>query len=436
MILLEGIIFLKEDLKVFEIHKEVGKLFEKSKFNYIKGKLYYKKKYNEDENIEAEIEAEIRKYYHLKDDLCFATLIFENKSNDDEIESFEVIYENIKDDIKQIRKVFYLGEDKQDIYDNMRIEKIIFIKDEYAKFILNKSYSLIYDIKNYMRELIFKVMSFKANKDWFKKELPENIEIKQDRKYLEVFGLDFSHLSSIIFDRNEKSKLGDLYERLESAQNCNDLDLKEIQKLIPKSNWQKYFSDINISEKISNIKTIEYNNIKLSNEETIKRLLNDINQLRNKIAHNNLYIKNDFYNNLNRKVNFLKEWIDYALEYLHSNILENTKERIYNNLNNQENELIKTIDNLIIVISTYYNVKGNKINSLKKIEFFNKKTRCLRQIKFYINLKKRIMNNEVELGEDDILNHVETLKELIKNIKNCPKFEYREDEQIFLEEEF
>ncbi len=438
MILLEGVLFFNENIKTYQIFDEIGKIFDKSKFIIKDMKLHYKS----DEETKPDIKLSIYKSYHInkKRKEIFARIIFESFSQEDEgsEESFDNLDENIKNDIRDIRNIFNIGKRFPTFKDN-KIEKIIFTKDAFAKDLLKKSYPLIFDIENSMRTLIFNTMTFKANKEWFKKELPDDIEIKPDRKDYEIFGLDFSHLSKILFDRNEKGKLGKLLENLEEIDDCKNLDISQIKKLIPKSNWKKYFSAINLREKLKSIKETLYKDSSLTDEKTIKKLLEDIQSDRNKIAHNNISIDNDFKENLEEKVRFLEEWIHYAVDDLIVNIDQNTRSRLEAETTGTNQKMISYIDDLIEKVANYYHLdKTEKLYKFIKDNFYednDTQYRHLRKIIYYIELKNKIINEIKIIDQDDLKNHLDDIEELLNKMQNYPTVDIGENDIETIEAE-
>jgi len=79
------------------------------------------------------------------------------------IDKLEEIEE--KEDIKIFRELFIKQRREKDIHN---IKEVYILKDEYVLSVFKKAYPLIFEIENLMRELILKIMTFMAKKDWVK----------------------------------------------------------------------------------------------------------------------------------------------------------------------------------------------------------------------------------------------------------------------------
>ena len=240
--------------------------------------------------------------------------------------------------------------------------KFCILKDEIAKQQLQNSYPIIFEVENSMRELIVKLMNFKGKQNWFNKEVPDKImqSIKQDRKDLGVYSLDFSHLSSFLFERNETSKVGELISNLEKIENCTQEDLIKIKELIPKSNWEKYFNKI---ELIGNSKILSY--------EEVKNSLEELESYRNSVAHNNLYIDNEFHEKLKKVADEILSWINLALDSIEKEGQKYSNNKIIEKLSKNEKEFLSKIDSLIKEIINKYHESGFEITENQIIEKLN-----------------------------------------------------------------
>ncbi len=317
------------------------------------------------------------------------------------------------------------------------IEKIIVLEDKYNFCILKKSYPIIYEIENSMRELITLTMNFLAKENWYLNEIPEKVisKVKEDRKKLEIYGTDFSHLSEILFDRTENSGIGNLFSMIMELKECNNRKIQKIKEKVPKSNWQKYFSDIIIKDDIEKVRNEIYKDNKLSDEETIKKIFSNLSYFRNKIAHNNFHIDDNdkFYDDLERKSYYAKQWIDNALNNIKNKQIKNSNERIKEKLPKEIKKLIEKIDELIINVNNYYSLKkqnDKKLDDFLYKEFYEydeneDRKICenyeIRKTKYFIKLKEQLLVEEKSLDENEIEDKIGDLDKLIKNINNYPK---------------
>lgn len=306
--------------------------------------------------------------------------------------------------------------------------KFCILKDEIAKQQLQNSYPIIFEVENSMRELIVKLMNFKGKQNWFNKEVPDKImqSIKQDRKDLGVYSLDFSHLSSFLFERNETSKVGELISNLEKIENCTQEDLIKIKELIPKSNWEKYFNKI---ELIGNSKILSY--------EEVKNSLEELESYRNSVAHNNLYIDNKFYEKLKKVADEILSWINLALDSIEKEGQKYSNNKIIEKLSKNEKEFLSKIDSLIKeIINKYYEsdfeITENQI--IEKLNEFEEKKE-IKDIKYFIALKKMILNEMKEITDDELEKYKRDIDELINNLENIINLKRDiEDNQEILEE--
>lgn len=306
--------------------------------------------------------------------------------------------------------------------------KFCILKDEIAKRQLQKSYPIIFEIENSMRELIVKLMNFKGKQNWFDKEVPDKIiqSIKPDRKDLGVYSLDFSHLSSFLFERNETSNIDKLISNLEKLKNCNQEDLEKIKKLIPKSNWEKYFNNIELTD-----------NSKILSYEEIQEILEKLERYRNSVAHNNLYIDNEFYIELKTCADKILSWINNALYHIEYESRKYSDRKINEYLGKNEKELLLKIDSLINEIINKYKENDLKIIESQLIkelnEFEGKKE--IEDIKYFITLKQIILDEMKEITDDELEKYKRDINDLISNLNNILELKKDiEDNQEVLEE--
>lgn len=362
---------------------------------------------------------ELKKSYHHNKNTKSVFLLLEifYDINDkeyvkDECRSLQSFIE--ENDVSRFRKFFY-----EKIKDLDFVDKVIILEDKYKFCLLQKSYMLIYDIENSMRSLITKTMTFQGKRNWYMSEIPEDIlsEIRDDRKNLEVFGTDFSHLTKILFDRTENSNINNLLAMIENLTNCTVQDIQKIKEKAPKSNWKKYFSSIIID----------------SNENDIKKTFEEVSKMRNKIAHNNFDINDDFYDILINEVQKINIWIKNALSYIDKYSSETSQNRIMEMLSENNKKIIKKVNSLEESVSKFYTLKKDEnIDSFLYKSFYYEDEvsksykcdyKCIRDIKFFIRLKKQILNDEKDLALEESEKHSDDLDELITQVGECPKME-------------
>ena len=298
-----------------------------------------------------------------------------------------------------------------------------------------------------MRVLIVKTMNFFGKENWENSELPESIqnEIKENRKHLGVFGTDFSHLSKILFDRTENSNIGNVLAMIMALkENPTQQDIKKIKDKVPKSNWEKYFSSIIIEDDIEAIKKQLYNNnTELSNEKIIETIFSDLSDMRNKIAHNNFHIDDDFYEELEIKTKPIINWINNALNKIEQDSIYNFNEKVKDNLSKEDNSLIQKINTLISQLKVYYQLEDKqKLLSYLQSNFYeydeelDKSKPISKEIgdtKFFIHLRHLILDESKSLSSDEYEKYNNELDYLIHQITKFPKIEedkIEEDEEL------
>jgi len=393
---------------------------------------------------------DIRKIYHdnnNRQSIFFLLKVFYNLDLDDKQDNVcrgFIKFEKSPqfNNIKRFRKVF--STQLENIQD---VESIKILQDKYKFCILKKSYPLIYEIENLMRVLIVKTMNFFGKENWENSELPESIqnEIKENRKHLGVFGTDFSHLSKILFDRTENSNIGNVLAMIMALkENPTQQDIKKIKDKVPKSNWEKYFSSIIIEDDIEAIKKQLYNNnTELSNEKIIETIFSDLSDMRNKIAHNNFHIDDDFYEELEIKTKPIINWINNALNKIEQDSIYNFNEKVKDNLSKEDNSLIQKINTLISQLKVYYQLEDKqKLLSYLQSNFYeydeelDKSKPISKEIgdtKFFIHLRHLILDESKSLSSDEYEKYNNELDYLIHQITKFPKIEedkIEEDEEL------
>lgn len=156
--------------------------------------------------------------------------------------------------------------------------------DDISLFYSQKAYPLVHKAENLMRKLITYFMLTTIGKQWSIENLPKSVEDAIERskrkQYLDILHqLDFSHLGDFLFKEYPTKKLvNELFEQLDEVQTVDELDLQELRDFIPRSNWERYFSDV-----------VEY-----SSGQSLKKKWDQLYELRCKVAHNAIVTRGDF----------------------------------------------------------------------------------------------------------------------------------------------
>lgn len=196
-----------------------------------------------------------------------------------------VILETNSED--KIDELFKLSENIKQIALKLDKEKTIVntIWDDVGRHYAELSYPRINEIENLMRKLISKFMLISAGIKWSKDaihpDIYKKIEGYSDEEVYsnDLYKLDFILLSDVLFKKKRYITINQLDRKLQRT-DFNESDQEYILKFIPKSNWEKYFSDL-LNEDGDNF------------QKKWKRIY----KIRNKVAHNRS-IKKDEYKQL------------------------------------------------------------------------------------------------------------------------------------------
>ncbi|MCT6515870.1 HEPN domain-containing protein [Proteus vulgaris] len=154
--------------------------------------------------------------------------------------------------------------------------------DDIGRYYAHKSYPLINEVENVMRKLISKFMLINVGMNWSKEtihpDLVRKIErFEDDDTYInDLYKLDFINLSEVLFKKKRDITLDELDRLLLKTKFDND-DKDKIRKYLPKSNWEKYFSDILGKD-----------------SQHLEKKWELLYKLRNKVAHNRFLTREDF----------------------------------------------------------------------------------------------------------------------------------------------
>ena len=197
----------------------------------------------------------------------------------------------------------------------------------------NKAYPIINKTENLMRKLITKFMLVNVGQEWTKDAIPkevinsrrvENINKKFNQNYLH--DVDFIQLSYFLFNKYTTKDFDNIIEKLNSASNLDELDLKELKILIPKSNWERYFSDIVDCE-----------------SESLEKDWGKLYLLRCDVAHNKFLGKTGF-KEIEEISERLKTTLDEAIVRLNEvEVPEEQKENVRGDFTSHLNSILTTI---------------------------------------------------------------------------------------------
>lgn len=209
----------------------------------------------------------------------------------------------------------------------------------------NKAYPLVYDIENLMRMLITKFMILKVGMEWTKERVPDEVKksLRKDVKDIKsnyLSEVDFIQLSNFLFKKYSDKDITEFYKAVE---NKNNMTIAELSNYVPKSNWDRYFSEI----------------VSCDDNYILKRW-EKLYKLRCKIAHNNDVIKAD-YEEISKLIQEIRSVLETALDKLSEiSITEIEKEEISVNFARSKNE------NMFYFLNSYNKIQKS-INDIAKI---------------------------------------------------------------------
>ncbi|EXB66918.1 hypothetical protein J809_0801 [Acinetobacter sp. 25977_6] len=226
------------------------------------------------------------------------------------------------------------------------------ISSEYAI----QSYPVIHELENLMRKLITKFMITKVGLSWTKENIPKEVaeSIKgtgTSKKQNYIYDTDFIQLSRFLFNEYTTTKVEDLVSKIKKANKIDELDFNDLKKVVPVSNWTRYFNPI----------------VECTSEE-LSTKWDKLYKLRCKVAHNNFMDEDDF-TNLISLSNDVKSIIEDAINNLDKvSVTEEDKEELVEsaaiNLNKFYGEFVlrwKKLESLLMLFSkNSYRIKNKK----------------------------------------------------------------------------
>jgi hypothetical protein len=221
--------------------------------------------------------------------------------------------------------------------------------DDLSLYYSTQAYPYIHNIENQMRKLIAYFMLTNVGKEWVRETTPRDVkeaidkskrkpETRESYEYLDVlYQVDFIHLGDFLFKPYQTKTTEELYTKLKGIKRPDELDLVELKDYMPRSNWDRYFSEI-----------VAYDGAQFRNKW--ERLY----ELRCIVAHNALMRSSEFSDivNLSKEV---AENLQNALDNLDKiNVPEEEKESVAENVisnlsryNQEFIELWKTFEEVL-----------------------------------------------------------------------------------------
>ena len=185
------------------------------------------------------------------------------------------------------------------------------LNDDVSLYYSTESYPKIFEIESLMRKLITKFMLINVGLEWKKERLPSDVKKSNISNSDDTFlhNLDFIQLANYLMSPNYQSQKDKLFDTLFNSKR-EELNLEDIKKLIPISNWDKFFSS---QSKIT--------------KEDLHKKWKKVYDLRCKVAHNRAFTKTN-YDELNSLYLELKPVLILLIENLiNIKVSEHEKEK-------------------------------------------------------------------------------------------------------------
>lgn len=196
---------------------------------------------------DGEIQRDKQRFFHAKFTI----------TDDGKLEKFEELLRSIRGVLSKAG-----GRPPQVLWDG--------VSSNYAK----NAYPLVHELENTLRKLITKFMLINVGLGWTREAIPKEVQesvrtkdAKLDHDYL--YEVDFIQLSNFLFKEYATTNPSAIIDRLRQAKKIEDLDLEELKKAIPRSNWDRFFSKVVNCE-----------------NEYLQSRWNKLYERRNQIAHN------------------------------------------------------------------------------------------------------------------------------------------------------
>lgn len=121
--------------------------------------------------------------------------------------------------------------------------------NDVSLFYSQLSYPYIHKIENTMRKLISYFMLTTVGKDWASEVLPVTLKDAVDKSRRKLYTdilhqFDFIHLGDFLFKDYQSRNVNELYEKINSIEDITDITMEDLLSFIPRSNWDRYFSEI------------------------------------------------------------------------------------------------------------------------------------------------------------------------------------------------
>lgn len=216
------------------------------------------------------------------------------------------------------------------VQERLKSPKINTLWDDVGRDYAIKAYPLINEVENLMRKLISEFLYINVGKDFAKKHIHRDelskIEAKANgkQKFIgELYLLDFIDLSNVLFKKYRDIELENVERIILKCKQANKIELQDIEGVIAKSNWERYFSNI-----------IDFE------EDQLAKKWGTLYHYRNHIAHNR-FISLQTFNSIKELCEELKETLQESIEKIHLiEVPEEERESVINTIDQNLNETL------------------------------------------------------------------------------------------------
>lgn len=283
--------------------KEFNRLLQANpEINVKSNQIVYKDSFECDYDIKGgEVGGKPQRYFHLK---------FAFTGHEDQIKDFTNLLRAVK------RSIHNADVQPETLWDDLSF------------YYSEKAYPLIHQIESIMRKLIVYFMLTNVGKQWVAENLPstlqDTIERSKRKQYLDVLHqVDFIDLGEFLFKAYPTQRtIEHLYSEIGTAETISDLNLETLNEFVPRSNWERYFSEI-----------VE------CDDEYLKGRWEELYDLRCKIAHNAIVTKGDF-ERIKTLVGQVREKLQKAIDSLDKvHVPEDAKDQLAENVASNINAL-------------------------------------------------------------------------------------------------
>ena len=121
--------------------------------------------------------------------------------------------------------------------------------DGLGKHYAQEAYGRLHDLENTLRKLITKYMLTNVGQSWVQDNVPrevsESIRTKSKASAHDyLYEVDFIQLSNFLFKDYATTDVQSMIDMLRSAQSADQVNLEEMKSVVPRSNWDRYFSGL------------------------------------------------------------------------------------------------------------------------------------------------------------------------------------------------